>query len=75
MPVEGEEFEELVRNVQSLPNQLFHVIKAFLPPLPPRPKPRDNGMKKQLEALKRYSKLTTMALYDLEDEHNEKSER
>jgi hypothetical protein len=32
-------------------------------------------MNKQLEALKRSPKLTAMALYDLEDEHNEKSER
>lgn len=66
MPVEGEEFEELVRRVQSLPNQLFHVIKAFLPPLPPRPKPRDNGLQKQLDLLERSPKMTSMGLYKTE---------
>jgi len=66
MPVEGEEFEELVQRVQSLPNQLFHVIKAFLPPLPPRPKPRDNGVQKQLDALSRSPKMTAMGLYKTE---------
>ena len=66
MPVEGEEFEELVQRVQSLPNQLFHVIKAFLPPLPPRPKPRDNGVQKQLDALSRSPKMTAMGRYKTE---------
>jgi hypothetical protein len=66
MPVEGAEFEELVRRVHGLPSHLFHVIKAFLPPLPPRPKPRDNGLDKQLEALQRSPKLSAMALYKTE---------
>jgi hypothetical protein len=70
MPVEGEEFEELVRNVQSLPNQLFHVIKAFLPPLPPRPKPRDNGVHKQLDLLERSPKMTAMGLYKTEKDYS-----
>ena len=43
-----------------------------MPPHPPRPKPRDNGVAKQLEAIKRSPKLTAMALYDLDDfEENE----
>jgi hypothetical protein len=65
MPVEGKEFEELVHRIQTqLPNQLYHIIKSFLPPLPPRPKYRDNGLEKELERLERSPKLTAMAFYD-----------
>jgi len=70
MPVEGKEFQELVQRVQSLPTQLFHVIKAFLPPLPPRPKPRDNGVQKQLDLLERSPKMTSMGLYKTEKDES-----
>jgi hypothetical protein len=64
--------DDLTRAVQNLPSELIHLIRTFLPPHPPRPKPRDNGVAKQLEAIKRSPKLTAMALYDLDDfEENE----
>jgi hypothetical protein len=64
--------DDLTRAIQNLPSELIHVIRTFLPPHPPRPKPRDNGLLKQLEAIKRSPKLTAMALYDLDDfEENE----
>jgi len=64
--------DDLTRAVQSLPSELIHLIRTFLPPHPPRPKPPDNGISKQLEAIKRSPKLTAMALYDLDDfEENE----
>ena len=66
---------DLAMRIHALPSELIHYIRTFLPPLPPRPKPRDNGMKKQLEALKRSPKLTAMALYHLEDDMDEKSDR
>jgi hypothetical protein len=59
--------DDLTRAVQNLPSELIHLIRTFLPPHPPRPKPRDNGVSKQLEAIKRSPKLTAMALYDMDD--------
>lgn len=62
---------DIEQRIQALPSALYHIIKAFLPPLPPRPKPRDNGTNKHLEALKRSPKLTAMAFYDLDDDYDE----
>jgi hypothetical protein len=59
---------DLGQRIRALPSELIHIIRTFLPPYPPRPKPRDNGMSKQLEAVKRSPKLTAMALYNLDDE-------
>ena len=61
---------DLDQRIRALPSELIHIIKTFLPPAPPRSKPRDNGLNKQLEALKRSQKLTAMAFYDL-DEYDE----
>ena len=56
---------DLDQRIRALPSELIHIIRTFLPPHPPRPKPRDNGLNKQLETLRRSPKLTAMALYDL----------
>lgn len=66
--------QDLDRRIRSLPSELIHIIKTFLPALPPRPKPRDNGLSRQIETLKRSPKLTAMALYDLDDLDEEKQE-
>lgn len=58
---------DLDQRIRALPSELIHLIRTFLPPHPPRPKPRDNGLNKQLEALKRSPKLTAMAFYDIEE--------
>lgn len=58
--------DSLTRQLHSLPSELIHHIRSFLPPLPPRPKYRDNGLDKQLEAIQRSPKLTAMALYESE---------
>jgi len=62
---------DLDQRIRALPSELIHIIKTFLPPLPPRPKPRDNGLNKQLETLRRSPKLTAMAFYDLDEEQQE----
>jgi hypothetical protein len=56
----------LTQRIQALPSELIHVIRTFLPPHPPRPKPRDNGVQKQLDALSRSPKMTAMGLYKTE---------
>jgi hypothetical protein len=56
----------LTQRIQALPSELIHLIRTFLPPHPPRPKPRDNGVQKQLEALSRSPKMTAMGLYKTE---------
>lgn len=66
---------DLDQRIRALPSVLIHHIRTFLPPLPPRPKPRDNGLNKQLEALKRSPKLTAMAFYDLGDLDEEQESR
>ena len=58
---------DLAKRVQQLPSYLIHYIRTFLPPHPPRKKYRDNGVRKQLTMLLRSSKLTPMALYQIED--------
>jgi len=66
---------DLDQRIRALPSVLIHHIRTFLPPLPPRPKPRDNGLNKQLETLKRSPKLTAMALYDLDGYEDEQESR
>jgi hypothetical protein len=56
--------DPLTKRIQALPSELIHLIRTFLPPHPPRPKYRDNGLEKELEKLERSPKLTAMALYD-----------
>ena len=65
---------DLDQRIRALPSELIHIIKTFLPPLPPRSKPRDNGLNKQLEVIKRSPKLTAMAFYDLEELDEEQQE-
>jgi len=66
---------DLGQRIRALPSELIHIIRTFLPPYPPRPKPRDNGLNKQLDALKRSPKLTAMACYDLEESYGEQESR
>jgi hypothetical protein len=66
---------DLGQRIRALPSELIHIIRTFLPPYPPRPKIRDNGLNKQLETLKRSPKLTAMALYDLEDDSDGQESR
>jgi len=66
---------DLGQRIRALPSELIHIIRTFLPPHPPRPKPRDNGLNKQLETLRRSPKLTAMALYDLEDDFDGQESR
>ena len=58
--------DPLTRRIQALPSELIHVIRTFLPPHPPRPKPRDNGVQKQLDLLEKSPKMTAMGLYKTE---------
>lgn len=66
---------DLDQRLRKLPSVLIHHIRSFLPPLPPKPKPRDNGTAKQLQAIKRSPKLTAMALYDLDDDYDIQEKR
>jgi hypothetical protein len=61
---------DLDQRLRRLPSTVIHHIRSFLPPLPPKPKPYDNGTAKHLNAIKRSPKLTAMAFYDLDDEYD-----